>query len=443
MTTSHLDKSRVTKAFTDNSDMGFIEAEQRLKGTRVAVLVNGADLSSAAAQWCVLTALNVCRRTFGAATLALTQDVALKRALPGALTLATAARTMNAAVVHTVPETATHLICLGPAPESKAFVVRCWWDGWLAGIRPAWDTSPLQQSWHPLAGIASAGLAVREVFANVRGIRAAPRAASLSLWEPWSDDIAASNGPHVVFGLHSLWLVGLGHLGQGIGWALSALPMAGRIVLQDYQKAGVENEPTGLVTWFKDVGERKTRIAASWLEHFGWETDLVERRFGADLKATDRDPSVVVTALDSPAPRRLVHGAGFAYMLDIGVGHGPVDFESGQLRVFARGDAASWQAADDGRDVDALLRRQAYRELDACGAFTLADASVAVPFVGAVMGALAVAQLARLGAMEPSIRLMQIELGAPDLPSCGSMVAAPTSNLGTKEMDLRGGFTRL
>lgn len=219
--------------------------------------------------------------------------------------------------------------------------------------------------------------------------------------------------------------------------------MAGRIVLQDYQKAGVENEPTGLVTWFKDVGERKTRIAASWLEHFGWETDLVERRFGADLKATDRDPSVVVTALDSPAPRRLVHGAGFAYMLDIGVGHGPVDFESGQLRVFARGDAASWQAADDGRDVDALLRRQAYRELDACGAFTLADASVAVPFVGAVMGALAVAQLARLGAMEPSIRLMQIELGAPDLPSCGSMVAAPTSNLGTKEMDLRGGFTRL
>jgi hypothetical protein len=446
MTTQHLEHSRVTKALTDNSDIDFAEAERRLRATRVVVVTEGAELSSAAAQWCLLTALNVCRRTFGSATLVLTVDVPLQRALPGAITLAMAARLMGATVVRSLPENATHAICVGSAVAPAAFCVRCWWHGWLAGIRPPWDTAQAQEGWNPLAGIVAAAIAVREVFANVRGIRSAPRATTLSLWEPWCNAAAASEGPHVVHGIRALWLIGLGHLGQGIAWSLSALPMAGRIVLQDNQAAGVENEATGLVTWSTDVGRRKTRTAARWLEHFGWETELIERRFDADTVASVDDPPIVVTALDSPAPRQHVHTAGFAYMLDIGVGHGPVDFESGQLRVFARGDAASWQPASGSKDIDRLLQRPAYEQMaskDRCGAFELADASVAVPFVGAAMGAIAVAQLARLGAMEPAIRLMQLELGAPDMPSCGAMVAAPVGNLGTMEMDLRGACTRL
>ncbi len=446
MSTLHLEHSRVTKALTDNSDIDFAEAERRLRATHVVVLTEGADLSSPAALWCVLTALNASRRTFGSATLVLTFDVPLQRALPGAITLAMAARLMGATVVRSVPEHATHVICVGTALESAAFCVRCWWNGWLAGIRPSWDPAPAQAAWNPLAGIVAAAIAVREVFANVRGIRSSPRATTLSLWEPWCDPGAASPGPHVVHGIRALWLIGLGHLGQGIGWSLSALPMAGRIALQDDQVAGIENEATGLVTWSTDVGRRKTRIAAGWLEHFGWETDLIERRFGADTSASITDPPVVVTALDSPAPRQHVHAASFAYMVDIGVGHGPVDFESGQLRVFARGDPANWQAAAGSKNIDRLLQRPAYEQVaskDRCGAFELADASVAVPFVGAAMGALAVAQLARLGAMEPAIRLMQIELGAPDMASCGAMAAAPLGNLGTVEMDLRGACTRL
>lgn len=446
MSTLHLEQSRVTKALTDNSDIDFAEAERRLRATRVAVVTEGADLSSPAAQWCVLTALNACRRTFGSAVLVLTVDVPLQRAMPGAITLAMAARLLGATVVRLVPEHATHFICLGSALPSAAFCARCWWNGWLAGIRPAWDATPAQEGWNPLAGILAAAIAVREVFGNVRGIRSSPRATTLSLWEPWCEPDMCSPGPHVVHGIRALWLIGLGHLGQGIGWSLSSIPMAGRIVLQDDQAAGVENEATGLVTWSTDVGKRKTRIAARWLEHFGWDTDLIERRFGADTAAMANDPPVVLTALDSPVPRQLVHAAKFAYMVDIGVGHGPVDFEAGQLRVLARGDAANWQAAAGSKNIDRLLQRPAYEQVaskDRCGAFELADASVAVPFVGAAMGALAVAQLARLGAMESSIRLMQLELGAPDMASCGAMSAAPLGNLGTVEMDLRSACTRL
>ena len=96
MNPSHLDHSRVTKAFTDNSDLNFAEAERRLRGTRVAVTTLGADLSTAAAQWCTLTALNTVRRTFGSVSLVADSDVPLLRPIPGAVTLSAAAKRMRA-----------------------------------------------------------------------------------------------------------------------------------------------------------------------------------------------------------------------------------------------------------------------------------------------------------------------------------------------------------
>ena len=446
MNPSHLDQSRVTKAFTDNSDLDFAEADRRLRGTRVAVTTLGADLSIAAAQWCTLTALNTVRRTFGSVALVADDDVPLLRPMPGAVTLSAAAKRIRATLHNSVPADTTHLIVVGPAVYSTApFIVRCWWNGWQAGVRAPWHEAYVGDGWNPLSGIFAAACSVREIFANVRGTRGAARASTLSLWEPWVEATHAEVGPHVTYCLNKLHLVGLGHLGQGVLWSLCALPMAGAISLQDYQAAAVENEATGLITWPMDIGRRKTRIASDWMEAFGWDTSLIERRFDSDTRAQPTDPAVVVTALDSPVPRRHVHAAGYAFMFDVGVGHGPVDFESAQLRTFARGDAGSWQHAPAQKDVAGLLDRPAYKAMsaDACGAYALAEASVAVPFVGAATGALAVAQLARVAAMEPLIRLMQIELGAPDLASYGSMLSAPSNSVGAVEMDLLRRITRL
>lgn len=447
MKPAHLAMSRVIKALTDGSEVQFAEAEQRLRSAYVAVLAQGTDLSSPAAQACVLTALNTAMRTFGRVALITGADVPLRRPAPSAPTLVHAARRLGAEVLTAVPPSVTHLICIGRAdPTETPFTVSCWWEGWRAGVCAPWDAPPVGAAWNPLAGVFAGALAVREVFANVRGVRPCARASRFNLWEPGSDAGHAVEAPAITYLIRELVLVGLGHLGQGVLWSLSTLPGAGRIVLQDYQDAAEENVATGLITRHADVGMRKARIAAQWIESYGWSTCLIERRIGADAVACDGDPAVIITALDSVAPRRHALASGYAYMLDAGVGHGPVDFEICQLRSFARDDPASWETVSEEKDSAKLMQRSAYTamaEKDACGALQLASASVAVPFVGAAVGALVVAQLLRLGAMESPIRLMQVELASPDLATRGSSTRAPASNLGTIEIDLVSGAVML
>ena len=78
-----------------------------------------------------------------------------------------------------------------------------------------------------------------------------------------------------------------------------------------------------------------------------------------------------------------------------------------------------------------LLDCPAYAKLDQCGRVSFAEASVAVPFVGAATGALAIAQLMRLASMHAAPLLLQMQLGAPDMPSFGGLAAAPEYNLGS------------
>jgi hypothetical protein len=161
-----------------------------------------------------------------------------------------------------------------------------------------------------------------------------------------------------------LWFIGLGHLGQGFLWNLGLLPVTGALaMLQDDQTAGEENEATGLLTAEGDEGRRKTRIAARWLEGLGWPTALIERRHFGDIRLQSNDPAVVVTGLDAPEARVKIARAGFAYMVDAGVGHGPVDFENTQIRILRSGvDAqAFWSAPERHKDVDALMKRAAYQ----------------------------------------------------------------------------------
>ena len=207
-------------------------------------------------------------------------------------------------------------------------------------------------------------------------------------------------------------------------------------MLQDDQTAGEENEATGLLTAEGDEGRRKTRIAARWLEGLGWPTALIERRHFGDIRLQSNDPAVVVTGLDAPEARVKIARAGFAYMVDAGVGHGPVDFENTQIRILRSGvDAqAFWSAPERHKDVDALMKRAAYQVACRCiwmaaARSRLPAASVAVPFVGAALGALTIAQVLRLGSMLPTIQMMQVDLGAPEMAMTGAMNDAPAASL--------------
>lgn len=445
--TVHLKHSRIAKALTDRKSnaLSFPASEALLQATKVAIVVGDSVGASPAAQAAALTAMATAVKCFGSAVIVVEGTTPLTKPMRCGATLGDAATFLGATVMPMAPSDSTHLIVIGEyLSKSGGTFVRCWWDGWTAGVVPAWDDRPLGGGLNPLSGVAAGALAIREVFASIIGNqRAGQRASVISLWEPWQPPEKAEVGPNIACVAAKLWFVGLGHLGQGYLWSLALLPGSGEcLVLQDNQKAGDENEATGLLTYGRDVGRRKTRVAASWLEP-AWETALIERRHQSDMRPTDDDPAIVFAGLDNLPARFSIARATFDYMVDAGVGHGPVDFESFQLRVLRKGTdpAAQWSAKEETKDVEAMLDREAYRDYvakhDRCGAFELAEGSVAVPFVGAFVGALGIAQGIRIASGRPTAEFLQAELGAPSMATAGRIHEKPDEPM--KRIEIRIG----
>lgn len=443
--TPFLRRSRITKAIVDRAQAGidFAAAEQRLASVRVGVSVDRVQGLAPAGQAAVLTAIATSMRCFGHAVLVVDGEAPLAKGLPLGQTLASSAATLGAEIATHCPHDVTHNIVIGDAEvASGSTAMRCWWDRWRAGIVPSWDDTAIGGSLNPLAGAFAGALAVRQIFAAVVAGKLSldvPRITSL--WEPWAGPDDTSNGPDVASVPTRLWFVGLGHLGQGVLWNLGLLPVAGQLaVLQDDQTAGPENAATGIITTETDVSHKKTRIAARWLDALGWPTALIERRHYGDLPRHQGDPILVVTSLDEPTARMKIAAADFNYMVDVGVGHGPVDFESIQLRILPKGTDPKpfWSAAGPAKNVEAMLTQDAYRfhtaDFGECGSFGLADASVAVPFVGAAAGAVLMAQLIRFASMLPTPQIMQMDLGCPELVMTGRFNDSPSLSSGSVEM---------
>lgn len=87
-----------------------------------------------------------------------------------------------------------------------------------------------------------------------------------------------------------------------------------------------------------------------------------------------------------------------------------------------------------------LLEQTAYQGLrdhvGECGKVDFADASVAVPFVGAATGALMIAQAIRLASLQQAPLLMQMELGSPEMATLGGLPPIPETNLGSIPIQL-------
>jgi hypothetical protein len=441
-------RSRVSKALTDAARVcSFSEAEARLDAVRVAVVVGQDQLETAAGQAAALTAVAAARKCFGRVLLVAPRDAPLVATLPLGDTLLKAGRRLGAKVAARSSKTATHSIRIGIAAPSGGWDLRCWWDRWLSGIRVL-DDEALGDSRLPMAGVFAGALAVRQVFACVLAARNIPaRDATVSLWTPWDHANPAAKGPERFDLPDKLWLLGLGHLGQAFVWNLCFLPVTGEplVVLQDDQSISEENEATSILVRPGGSTERKTRIAASWLEACGWQTRLVERRHLGDIALTEADPPYLLSGLDRLEPRLALARHGFPYMLDAGIGHGPVDFEGIQLRTIVAGKPSTglWNPSDTvpGQSGSKrLLDRPAYVELERhlgqCGTVSFAEASVAVPFVGAATGALIVAQAARLASLEPVPHFLQMELSAPEMASLGGLTDRPGSNLGSLSIRL-------
>lgn len=365
-----------------------------------------------AGQACFLTALNTAVRAFlGGVEVYGDLDLTLEVPLYKGRRARGVAEEIGATVV-TNADTELPTLVVGDAPESAlpAFCVQLSWDHWRFEIAPVSTGSGLTcADDNPLAGVGAAALGVNEAFMHVRGdlAEAGHRSVGMSLWNPlavadWRDD--GHRGPVLTYLPKSLWLVGLGHLGQAYAWVLGMLPYSadGRphLVLQDFDKAAESNLSTCLMMWSADLLKPKVRAVASRLEAAGFTTALVERRFGPGHRVMVDEPTTALVGVDNVTARRDLDTAEFSLVVETGLGSGYRDFRNIRLHTFPgpRLPSQIWTAASTAQTATELndtYKKLAEARKDICGMTLLASRAVATPFVGAMAAVLVLAEVMR------------------------------------------------
>lgn len=83
---------------------------------------------------------------------------------------------------------------------------------------------------------------------------------------------------------------------------LASLPYADlkqvKLVLQDDDRLAKSNDSTSLLSFVLDVGHRKARRIGAWLNARGFDTNLLESRFGTWTTRSVDDPAVALCGVD-------------------------------------------------------------------------------------------------------------------------------------------------
>ena len=291
---------------------------------------------------------------------------------------------------------------------NSGWVIKAWWNGWIAGCKTKNDSTPCGNGRNVLAGIAAGNIAVSEAFQQALGNpRAGLKSKSISLWNPVNP---TDSGETNVYLPHSIWFIGLGNLGQSYMWSMLLLPFNTpsklKVVLQDYDLVQPPNLGTSILTAKKDFGRRKSDLVGEWASMRGFDVARYDRRFDDSFRRQQDEPAIAITGLDSMKVRMLLGNAGFDYVIDAGLGDSAQSYHTFRLNVFY--DEFSPQEhfkdmQDDGSNkVKMKLSSPEYqRELTGnpekdCGVAQIAGASVAAPFVSGLVGALTIAQAIRI-----------------------------------------------
>lgn len=401
--------NRTAKLFLDRDDVAsYDEALAKLEGFGLAVNCGPEVLSSAAHQCALLTLVNAGRRTFlGGVCVELPDDGAVLVPCVGAANLSGAVIALGGKIGTAACDVPR--IAVGTVEQSDA--LPSWqvtWDGWRGGAVPARERFRLPERGNVmLAPLVASAAALSEAFQHFDGRPVAgKRAAGVSLWRPGADWRAHDDSePPLSFLPRSLWLLGLGNLGQAHLWGLGMLPFPDtekpQLVLQDFDTVSRANESTSVLTNELAVGRRKTRAMAAWAEMFGCATAIVERRFGASTRRLDDEPAVALCGFDNALARSALEDAGFELIVEAGLGSGPAAFMNFALHSFPGSRAAMEIWKEDAKvPSPPLAPARAYAGLrndgmDECGLAILQSRSVGVPFVSLIVAAFVIAELLR------------------------------------------------
>jgi hypothetical protein len=438
---------RTVKLALDTGEAVSVEDAVRIfSAYRVQLVLGPEAAESAVLQAAALTAVNCATRTLLGGVSVIGAQGPLRVALPPFKDLSDAVEALGAGVA-AAPHPNVPSIVFGspPADAVDRLAIRVVVRGWSGGVAPLiHDVIDGDPGGITTAGVLAGALAVSEVFQRLRGHpMACRRAVGLNLWRPELDWLTGEQGPALMRLPSCAWLVGLGNLGQAYLWTLGLLPYGDGsldLMLQDFDLLATSNVSTSLLTTPGLVGQRKSRAMAAWAERRGFRASIIERRFAADFRVNQQEPSVALVGVDNALARQVIEDVGFERVIEAGLGRGPQDFLGIDLHTFPAATAARavWQSGHVG---DAEISQPAYRELlersgDRCGTVRLAGRSIGAPFVGAVAATFAVAELLRLVAGGRRNELVSCHLrdlslrtvipGTPWLPfNPGAVVAAP------------------
>lgn len=407
----HTRLHRTAKYFMDSGRAAtHDDAMDILRGFGASIRVGREAATSIAHQVALLTLVNLARRTLlGGVEVLGVPDAPLLVPLVRARSLADAVVELGGTLA-TTGNPLWPVAQIGTvSPPADVTAWRLTWQGWRGGVVPRHDARRLSDdAANPLAAAMAAATAAAELFAwhAKDHPMAGRRAAGLSLWNPGSDWIAPdASEPALSYLPASLWLIGLGNLGQAFAWLLACLPYADRgkveLTLQDNDLIADSNDSTSLLSSLPLAGTKKTRVVARWLEAAGFNTALEERRFGPWTLRGPHDPAVAFCGVDNAPTRADLGGAKFELVVEAGLGAGPGGFRNFSLHTFpsSRRPEQIWRREDAGLpiDVSAMPAYSALRKsgLDTCGLAQLASRTVGVPFVGLIAAALAVSELLR------------------------------------------------
>jgi hypothetical protein len=418
---------RLVKHAIDSGTAASVEEAKALfQGYRLAVEIDPAAAADPVQQAALLTTVALGHRVFlGGVSVSGSLHTPLSLAMPLGRTLADAVVALGG-TPGAIPDDTPTIVIGGPARERrKGFCIRTATAGWRGGILPIHsDLCPTGGRAMPLAGMLAAGLAVNEAFLYVSGGSSAVgrRPIGLSLWHPGTNvDWLQSDEsePALTYLPSSLWLIGLGHLGQAYLWGLGLLPYkdpsAVKLVLQDVDVITESTTSTSILTDATVVGQKKTRLMAAWAEQRGFTTSLQERLFAADFKRQPDEPAVALCGIDNGVGRRALDQVGFDLIVEAGLGRGYRDFRTMRLHVLPgrRRAADIWKQngkTEKVEDRPAYAKLMADGVLDRCGMTLLAGKAIGAPFVGCIAATLALSEVLRLLHGGPMHQLIDVDL---------------------------------
>jgi hypothetical protein len=403
---------RTAKYFMDNGRAEtHDEAIGMLMKFGLTIHVGPEILRSAHHQTALITLVNTARRTLlgGVEIVGLPEVVSVSPLAP-ASSLAQIVREMGGRIVREAnPEWPCALIGEAKCGRHSKPCWRLTWTGWRGGVCPERDGPRLcEERAISLSPLIAAAACAGEAFSYHAGdhAMAGRRSSGLSLWRPGADWLLNDDTESALAFLPSrLWIIGLGNLGQAFAWALACLPYQSRqdvqFVLQDFDRVVSSNESTSLLAFARDIGRRKARVVADWLDARGFDTYVNERRFGSWTRRGEEEPGVALCGVDNALARTALEKPGFELVVEAGLGSGPEAFRSLSLHTFPSSRSAegiwSRQVGQANHNVENM---PAYQELkrkgmDTCGLAQLASRTVGVPFVGLIAGCLVVSELVR------------------------------------------------